>query len=226
MKEIQSTKLFYNKYKYRIKTKGRYDYMCETQLNSADYRAIHIESIEKAHKIRNKVEKYLKDNNVDFRSRTESGMSVFLNDEEVFESLKKIHYDDIREVSVPYRDDLPEVLGDLPNEVEVRKSLYFGQYRYKMIFRPDESYDSVATESIREFLKNADFEYCFDSNIQYSSANPNKAKTKNGYSANLYGWKDYYIMFKDEETVSYAAMMISNIRIKKVKQVVLTTELE
>lgn len=229
MLEQKSLKLFYNKYKYRIHLTNAVEYAEKFGhiTNTTDWwkSETRLKYIDIARSTYSMLKKYLKDKNIDFRSREEWGISVFLTDETEFEYIKKRFSDWIDEVSVPYRDDLVEIVAGLPQESEIRNSLYNKEFRYKLIF--DVVYDKRqdATNEVVDLVKNLQ-KYQLSSSLLWDIRDRLRNSNKMGYTQVIHPWTDHYILFEDEETVAYAAMMLHNVRIKKVKKAVLKSELE
>ena len=132
---------------------------------------------------------------------------AYFTDEEVFEKCKKIGKKHQIEYSLPYSDNLLEMNNDLLKEEELRKTLYFKKYEYKVfidLFNHD-------LESIDDFLTSLkDSE-----DVHFNSA---LAAYFESIRAKFY-YTDYIIYCKDRDTLTYVLLMGSSI-IKSYKRAV------
>ena len=211
MIETQSSTLFFRKYPYRIKfynhkewLRVRYGYEDYTtdQLNGtyADIRAL-----------KRNVELNLKNLAVDYRTRHENHLTYFLEDKNVFDNLCETYKSYIHEKTVPFIDILSEIYKQYPTNVEIRKSLYHKIYRYKMAVVAS-SYDTRwdAMASITEVMNTLGVV----GNGKWHS------------TGSLYTYSPVYIYFENYEQVSYAALMFQNVKIRKISEAVLQSEVK
>lgn len=211
MIETQSSTLFFRKYPYRIKFYNQYQWLrvryghddiLDDQLNGiyADIRAL-----------KRNVELDLKNMAVDYRTRHENHLTYFLEDKNAFDNLCETYKPYVYEKTVPFVDILSEIYKQYPTNVEIRKSLYHKIYRYKMTIaasRYDTQWDAKA--SITEVMNTLGV---VDNGKWHSTGS-------------LYTYLPAYIYFETYEQVSYAALMFQNVKIRKISEAVLQSEVK
>jgi hypothetical protein len=206
MRQTETIKLFYKKYPYRIKFQNpsNYAYQNEIIYDSDEYNERH-KDIRAAFK---NVGWYLKKESVDYKTRFDIYHSYFLEDEYVFQYLCENYAQFIEEATVPYRKDITKIYKSLNTNAELRKGLYHGMYRYKMmIIYKSYAEREEATESINEVMSTL--------NVR-----------DNGKWANCMGsvYSAEPLYFETYDQVCYAAMMLLHVKIKKIYEAVLINE--
>ncbi len=208
MKKTETIKLFYRKYPYRIRfeSASSYAYHNGNSYDSDEYNERH-KDIRAAYK---NVDLYLKKEAVDYKTRIEMGHSYFLEDEYVFQHLCENYSKFIEEATVPYRKDMSSIYKGLNTNAELRKGLYHGMYRYKMMIAC-QSYTEreAATQSVTDVM---------------TTLNVRDNGKWMPYTISIYSPEPIY--FETYEQVSYAAMMFQHVKIKKIYEAVLIKEVE
>ncbi len=208
MKKTETTKLFFKKYPYRIRFQNPayYAYHIENRYDSDEYNERY-KDIRAAFK---NVDWYLKKEAVDYKTRVEMCHSYFLEDEYVFHYLCENYAKFIEEATIPYRKDLSSVYGGLNTNAELRKSLYHGMYRYKMMISCQSYNDrDAATQSVTDVMNTLNVR----DNGKWTPC-----------TISIYSPEPIY--FETYEQVSYAAMMLQHVKIKKIYEAVLIKEVE
>jgi len=213
MIKTETFNLFYKKYPYRIKVNnvGHLRYVAVDDDDDDDYNK-HYQKMEELNKdiraAHKNIDLYLKKCGVDYKTRTEMYRVYFIEDRECFEFICKTYADVIYEKTVPFRSDLAEVNKKLPVNTEIRKYLYFGTYRFKMIISVDNIHNCTdASQSVTDVMNNL-----------------NIAENGKWIPHDFMHYGPTNIYFDTYDQVSYAALMFQNVKIKKIHEAILKEE--
>lgn len=222
---VQGTKLFYKKYPYKIViSKHLTTKSIPWNRRSSDeaiFRSITENNFYKTKQLVRKdaTSDIFKDK---VRVREEMDMSVFFANKEDYDLGVKRYGIAIKEVTEPFREDLTQLVGGLNKRVEIRKSLYFKQYKYRVDFTIPYGYGSngkrdALYKELSKFFKNDPVgqRAGMNSTLEYFMK-----------YANRYYHSTYSMLFNDESDVAYVAFMLDEkIRIKAIKEAVLMEDL-
>lgn len=222
MIENETLKPFYGKFPYRVKfyTVRFWPSMIDflDYQNDEEHDAL-VDLIEERKKdirsVYKNIDLYLKNMAVDYRTRNEIYTSYFLEDKEIFDYLCKEYADYIYEKTVPFREDMVDVYKKFPVNTEIRKYLYHGKYKYKMTVCNNTDYSnlSAADQSITEVMETLNV---VDNGLW---------RTEGG-AGHIYYYGDRYLYFETYEQVSYAALMFQHVKVKRINEAVLQSDVE
>lgn len=136
VKLVESTKLFYNKYPYKISYKRLYGFPSKEVIDSYvertgygwwfDYPLTQEDIIARSNCIR-----FLRSNS-SIKFSNSSMTHVYFEDKDVF-ALAKTRYRNLqKEIHIPFIDNLSETLNTYADNVEIKNSLYYKKFRYKI----------------------------------------------------------------------------------------------
>jgi hypothetical protein len=228
---VQGTKLFYKKYPYKIviskKLSTRSIPSIPWQRRSSDeaiFRSITENNFYKTKQLvrEDATSDIFKDK---VRVREEMDMSVFFANKEDYDLGVKRYGIAIKEVTEPFREDLTQLVGGLNKRVEIRKSLYFKEYKYRVDFTIPYSYGTSAGGKKDALYK--ELSRFFKDDPVGQRAGMNSLLEWYMKHGNRYYHSTYSMLFNDESDVAYVAFMLDEkIKIKAIKEAVLMKDFE
>jgi hypothetical protein len=225
---VQGTKLFYKKYPYKIviskKLSTRSISWQRRSSEEAIFQSITENNFYKTKRLvrEDATGAVFKDK---IRVREEMDMSVFFVNKEDYELGVKRYGIAIKEVTEPFREDLTQLVGGLNKRVEIRKSLYFKEYKYRVDFTVPYSYGTAASGKKDSLYK--ELSSFFKDDPVGQRAGMNSVLEYFMKHANRYYYSTYSMLFNDESDVAYVAFVLDEkIKIKAIKEAVLMKDFE
>lgn len=228
-KTVHSTKLFFKKYPYKITFKRLYGFPSAELLNMYKSRWGHYENHwwfplpinddDKDKRLR--CLRYLKNNFEDIKVHNVSTTGIYFLHKDDFERAKKRYKEYHIEYTEPFIEELPNILEQYPESVELKKSLYFNKYRYKITLTPNRQFK----ESIAEFLASSLCEnenYRLHKNVLAAGGVFSSHATPRRY---ISYYNTYNIYCKDKIDVEYVTFVACEC-ISKINKVVLIGEID
>jgi|TARA_R110001606_G_scaffold29733_5_gene92586 hypothetical protein len=136
VKQVESTKLFYKKYPYKISYIRLYGFPTTDMLSA--YWWFDYPTSKKDMSRRKNCLQFLK-SLVGTKFANSSFTHVYFEDKETFECALGRFEDLQREVHYPFIDNLEETLQNQKQRVEIKNSLYHKKYRYKIDLKCDDN---------------------------------------------------------------------------------------
>jgi hypothetical protein len=224
---VQGTKLFYKKYPYKIvisKALSTKSIPRNRRVNDEEiFRDITENNFYNTKRLirEDETSDIFKDK---IRVREEWNVSVFFTNKEDYDLGVKRYGIAISEVTEPFREDLTQLVGGLNKRVEIRKSLYFKEYKYRVDFTIPYSYGSNASGKKSALYK--ELSRFFKDDPVGQRAGMNGVLEYFMKHAHRYYYSIYSMLFNDESDVAYVAFMLDEkIKIKAIKEAVLMKDL-
>jgi hypothetical protein len=128
------------------------------------------------------IKKFLQDNSIDHRIRSEVGFNVFINDQDAIKYLLDNHGDILNYVSGPVSEEHVEQVQQ-NNKIEVRRELFFKRYRYRMTYLSTDQFIQTGVQQIADILSDSKA-YRWNSNFSQALAISRRADS---IPVNTYG---------------------------------------
>jgi hypothetical protein len=151
-------------------------------------------------------------------------VTMYLNDEGVFNDLVSKFGDQITEITAPVNQTHKDILNQ-NHRIRVRKTLFYDKFRFKVCIKNtwSEKFNDFVT--LKEWLENLDDD---ENTLRWMASLPlrkifDKIDASGSSKLTIYSWSSYSIFLNDEQDVMMLQLWLNN-NYDSVEKVVLLTE--
>lgn len=211
LKVKHTVKQFYRTFSYRICFKIDESLLVYSQTRSSWYGRHPQSNLTQLRKdLRYKIIDQLPDD-LECKLRSEGRyVTMYLNDEAVFEDLVTRLKPSIFDVSVPLNDSHKQIMEE-NHRIRVRKKLFHNKFRFKVNIKSSWNDKFAEFENLHAWLHNLDDE----SGIRWAPNNPLKKvfriiDSRGKYNETRYYWHNYAVYLNDDQDVMMLQMWLHN----------------
>ena len=164
VKRVESAKLFYKKYPYKIAYARLYGFPLSEFLHDAAYWWFDYPTTVEDSNRRANCMRFLRSQD-GLKYANSSLTHVYFEEKETFEHALTRYIDLQREAHYPFIDNLAETLQQQNHNVEIKKSLYHKKYRYKIDLKCDKNLEDILGPTLADVYINND-NYFLNTNLR------------------------------------------------------------
>lgn len=241
VKKINSTKLFYNEYPYKISYKRLYGFpkrelmkqdlvstLLGTNVNWESQWWFDYPSNDEDLARRTHCKDYIR--SLDGTKMMNSSMThVYFKDKSVFETACKRYRELQQEHHIPLIDNLEEIINGFKTNVDLKKSLYHKKYRYKVTLRFDKHFEEKLGPSLYDMYQSNSNYHLNPNVLRFSPENSMKVPSTL-YSGYRYRWRHsayhVYAIYCREKIDMEMLSFVASENIAKITKAVLINEID